>query len=162
MSDSIKAEKKAFSSLIVKTVAVLALLTGINTIFIVNAVGLDVFEPLKRNLASAQEKSPEKAAMQDFSPVVSLDCRRPMARVIDTGASSARFLMNHCQNLKTIINKTNGNRGDLFEMDRDSITTDFILLSEGSNKIEILLETRTEVIVINREKAKKTQPSKAL
>lgn len=162
MSDAIKSEKKAVTQLILKTFVFLGLLTCVNAVFIVNAVGLDVFEPLKRNLASVQPDRVQPQLEGVFSPKVRVDCRSKTIPEVRTKASSARIIFENCGTLSDIINKTNGNQGDLFAINNQSSTTDFILLNDGMNQIHFATIEGPEVLVIHRENLQNPESTKAL
>ena len=155
-------ETKAFLRLVLGTFSVLGLLTAANVLMIMNSVGTDIFKPLKRNIASVAPVSkyaPEKIE----SPTVEINCRKNKKAVkITTKATSARIFFKNCKKIGRLLNESNQNQGDIFPLEANQWTSDFIFLNPGENRIKAPIGKTTQIIEITREIIKKSKANKAL
>lgn len=155
-------EQKTFLRLVVWTLTVIGLMTGLNALVIMNSLGTELFQPLKRTLASEKvvtQVIPEKID----SPVIEVNCRlKRKAMKLNTKASSARIIFKNCADVNQITNHSNQNQGHIFPIKKGFLTSDYLFLSPGKNRIEAKLGKSTQVIEINRKISRSNQASKAL
>ena len=162
MSDNTKSEKKAFIRLTFWTLTILGVMTCLNALFIINSVGNDVFQPLKRNLASVQEQE-EQVAEKITSPIIKFDCKsKKSLKKVHTKAKTARFTFVNCKEVEHLTNESNNSQGDLFALKNKQWTSDFILLSPGQNHIKTKAGDRIQVVEINRVIINSSPTNKAL
>lgn len=155
-------EKKAFWRLVRWITGLLVGITGLNILFILNAVGTPIFKPIQRNLALAEQ--PETIeAFNEPPPLIEVNCLKKNKKIsIRTKALNTRLVFQHCKEITEILNETNKNQGSLFSIGKNKWTSDYISLKEGLNKIQATTDKHTQVIEITREVYKKSETPKAL
>ena len=162
MAESNQTDNKTFMRLVLWTLSVLVVMTGLNILFIINSVGTNLFSPLKRNIASVENEEPinlEKFA----SPIIEINCQVKKARdPILTKASSARVFFKNCAQVDQLVNESNHDQGDLFPLANKEWTSDYLSLSPGQNRIKATIGDDVQIIEIKREIVKKKTSPKAL
>lgn len=162
MAKYLSAETKSFLRLFYSTLWVLAGITALNVLIILNSLGSNVFKPLQRNIASV---APAPVVEEEMVPatVVIIDCKmQKLPNAIDTQSNQARFHFLNCDEVGRVINQANKNQGDIFPLGPKEWTTDFIQLSEGSNQMTVPLGGKPQSIEIKREIASKSDTTKGL
>lgn len=151
-------ETKAFLRLVFGTLMVLGLLTAANVLMIMNSLGTDVFKPFQRNIA-AVSTTPIVLAEKIRSPIIEINCQKKLDILrVKTKASSARIYFKNCDSIGRIVNESNNNQGDLFPLEKNLWTSDYIFLKEGKNMIKAPLGKETQSIEIVREVSKQKSP----
>ncbi len=155
-------ETKAYLRLILGTFSVLAVLTAVNILIILNALGTDVFKPFQRNIA-AVSTAPVTIVEKIQSPIVEINCRKKIDVLrVKTKAPSARIFFINCEKVGRLVNQSNQNQGDIFPLKKNLLTSDFIFLNEGENAIIAPIGDSVQRIEITREVTKSSDPDKAL
>lgn len=151
MSGGKFSETKALIRLFLGTFSVLGLIAAINVAIILDSVGHEVLQPLTRNIASVDlEENPQPVIVK--APIWRVSCQSWSDKLVfRTKAESARLEFNQCPEIHSLINQANQNSGDLFNLKSGPITSDFISLDEGLNKIQVLVGKATKTIEITRE-----------
>ncbi len=155
-------ETKAYLRLILGTFSVLAVLTAVNVLIILNALGTDVFKPFQRNIA-AVSTAPVKIVEKIQSPIIEINCRKKIDVLrVKTKAPSARIFFKNCKQVGRLVNQSNQNQGDIFPLKKNLLTSDFIFLNEGENSIVAPIGESIQRIEITREVTKSPDLDKAL
>jgi hypothetical protein len=147
-------EGKAFLRIVFTTVFILTFMTGLNFLFIFNSMGANPFAPIERTIASIPEiKTNTKEKIT--TPVIEVNCQVPVDNLaINTKSYSVRIVFKNCPTVTSLINQSNNNESDLFPVDKNSWTTDFIVLKSGQNSLLAQWEKSKQMIEIYREKLK--------
>ncbi|MEC9283299.1 MAG: hypothetical protein VX642_11330 [Bdellovibrionota bacterium] len=93
-----------------------------------------------RSIASIQPKQNEKTSIEKFREMIvyQLDCN---SDTIDTQAEYIRLEINECLNVSKlnhkIINHRTGSQAIIFNLPSKRLSTDFLKLRSGTNKIEL-------------------------
>ena len=104
-----------------------------------------------RSIASIQPKQNEKTSIEKFQEMIvyQLDCN---SEKLDTQAEYIRLEIKDCLNASKldhkIINHRTGSQAIVFELPSNKLSTDFLKLRNGLNKIELQwtnLEGKTEI-----------------
>ncbi len=162
MGQSEKSETKAYVRLVMGTLTFIGVLTAINILMILNALGTNVFKPLQRNIAAVATK-PVIIAEKIQSPIIEINCRKKLDTLrVKTKAPSARVFFKNCKKVGRIINESNQNEGDLFPMKKNLLTSDYIFLNEGKNQIKAPIGEKVQTIEITRESTTKEAANKGL
>ncbi len=155
-------ETKAYLRLVMGTLSFIGVLTAINVLMILNALGTDVFQPFQRNIAAVTDAI-ELPSPKVESPIIEINCRKKLDILrVKTKASSARVFFKNCESIGRLINESNQNQGDIFPLKKNLWTSDFIFLNEGKNQIKAAIGDNTQSIEITREVIKPANPNKAL
>lgn len=161
MYDEEYQKRRAFWRITFWTFSFLAILTGLNALFIVNSLGRGLFKPLTRTVASVPTEVQAKIEMP-VPPLIEVNCAKKSPIQLATRASSTRLMFKNCKAIERVVNVSNLAKGDIFPLDNKHWTSDFISLKLGENLIKAKIGDHTQIININRETSKKPTDDKAL
>lgn len=161
MGRSSSPEKKAYFQIFAWTFTILAILPCINFLIIISSVGSGIEIPFAREIASAEETPAPTEDMH--SPNIQLNCKNLSSKLsFSTKAPTARLSFEGCKSVSRIVNKTNKSQGDVFALNDNQWTSDFIFLHHGPNKLKVSLDGKSYPIEITREVIKISAAKKAL
>ena len=149
MSKWSRDEKKAFTVLAGWSFGLILFITAANSFLILNSFR-KVEEPNEvRNIASVKSQVPLKGPK---APLMQWDCQLTRQRTsLTTKSPSARILIRNCPPVKALKNKSNQGYAHLFPLEKDTWTSDFIQLKEGSNNIQIEWGGSRQILKITRK-----------
>ncbi len=162
MARKSKSETLSFLRLVSVTLLVLGVLTALNTVIILNNLGTEILTPLKRNIASVAEKKKNEDL---FAPAITLRWNCKKQNKLEphiTNADQVRLEFYECEKPERPINQANNSQADLFPINKNSWTSDFLPLSPGKNKIAFKVGKKSQVIEITRDTPSPQVADKAL
>lgn len=162
MARTRKSETLSYIRLVSITLLVLGVLTALNTVIILNNLGTEILSPLKRNIASVAEKeNTEEISVPAIT--LSWNCAKEKTwEPQTTTADQIRLEFHKCKKPERPINKANDSQADLFPINKNSWTSDFLPLSLGKNKLAFKIGKDTHVIEITRNTSSPELEDKAL
>lgn len=106
-----------------------------------------IFEQEKKSIAPQRLTASLDTAPKAPTPVAIFDCKTK-ALSLTSSKHSIRFLLENCPTNTKITNLTNGSEATVYP-DNNAITTDFLGLNKGRNRILFVYNAeRVEVLII--------------
>ena len=154
-------ESWAFFKVFSASLVALSAITGLNIYLITGHFRSSEPTNSVRGLASVSNETVETRT-PDTSRFI-YDCKaKDVQLAFQTHRPKARLEFKGCRSIESLINASNATNGHIFEMKNKGLTSDFLNLEKGINKIEFVANGTPQNIEITLISENKEQPSSAL